>query len=208
MTRRVHIFVCGIRTMPGSVHNWTGKAVTWCHVRLGEFAEKIEYFTPAILRPFGQRGRAHKLQRTLAYYFNNDFEVTLTGHSNGCDVIQDALTAMVSDIAMPIKHLNILNLISPACVADANVNGLNEIRPWIPNVNVFIATKDRALAMAGTSLGRLLGYGTMGHEGIRNAHFQYRTYKQDIGHSGWFDSIKFCQTMKIVTGQQSEWEAT
>ena len=63
--KRVYIFVNGIRTRPGASENWTGRAVTWSHTHSDVFAEKIEYFTLAITRPFGQKKRFLNEIRTL-----------------------------------------------------------------------------------------------------------------------------------------------
>lgn len=199
----VYLFVNGIMTFPGSGKNWTGKAVTWNHVELGIISEKIEYFSGALFsRSIGQKARAKKLIKTLMYYIIAEFDIVLVGHSNGCDVILDALKEM----SWPkIKEVH---LISGACEADFDKNELNLSGKQIGLIRVYVAGKDKALKMAATFLGRLLGYGSLGKTGTINSnHDNVETIVEpEFGHSDWFAGRSFNETMLLITNKKSPTE--
>lgn len=192
----VCLFVNGILTVPGHADNWTGRAVTWTHLHTPFKAEKIEYYTGPISRFFGDRARAYKLVRTLEFYLAEGWRIILVGHSNGCDVILDALTWL----AWPRIHA--VHLISAACEADFSRNGLNAAGSRIGHLGVYIADRDWALVLADTLPARLLGYGVLGKNGPRNATVAAspdRIIHGDFGHGGWFVRPQFNHTMRWVT---------
>jgi len=185
---KIFLYVNGILTWPGESKNWTGRAVTWSHIHSAFKAEKVEYYVGPISRVFGQQKRARKLRRTLEFY--NGWDVTLVGHSNGCDVIRDTL----EDMGWPL--LAHLHLISAACDADFENNGFNHLK--CP-VTVWRALKDQALRLVGNPLGRLLGYGVLGLSGPLNAKIPVELVDRDFGHSDWFSDSETDPTMtKIV----------
>lgn len=197
----VTIFVPGILNLPGS-NNWVGKAVTHTHVDTGQPAEKVEYFTSALLRPLGQTSRAKKLARVIGFY--QGWNIDLVGHSNGTDVILDGL-----EIAgwPTVRHLH---LIAAACKADFDKNGLNSAlqRDRVESVSIYIGEKDLPLKLAGTLVGRLLGYGTLGRTGAKNNRFEDRVREvrfKEFGHSSFFTAENFGQTMDAIL--QREWDA-
>lgn len=192
----VFLFVNGILTVPGRATNWTGRAVTWTHLHTPHRAEKIEYFTGPVGRFLGNTARAEKLKHTLEFYRRQNWRVVLVGHSNGCDVILDALSLM----AWPPIHS--VHLISAACEADFSRNGLNAAGSRIQHLHVYIAEKDWALVLADTLAGRLLGYGVLGKKGPLNATPQAEPdviVKAPIGHGGWFDDEHFDGTLQRIT---------
>lgn len=177
--RTVFIFVNGILTMPGASDNWNGKAVTWTHLHTPFRAEKVEYLVRPIGRILGQRKRAEKLAKTLTFYAG--WSIVLVGHSNGCDVILDALASL------DWPRIEELHLVSAACEADFNENGLNKYPAAIGRVCVYVAGKDWALTLAKSQLGRLLGYGALGKTGPVNARRAPEVItRPEFGHGDWF----------------------
>lgn len=191
--RTVYILVNGILTFPGESDNWNGKGVTWVHLNTPHKAEKIEYFVGPISRVLGQKERSRKLIKTLTYY--QGWDIVLVGHSNGCDVILDAL----SEMGWP--RIEALHLISAACEADFNKNGLNVNQGQIGQVHVYMAAKDWALQLADTFTGRLFGYGALGKSGpINDERWVATFYEPQFGHSDWFHDDHFETTMRALTG--------
>lgn len=192
----VCLFVCGILTVPGAAGNWTGRAVTWTHLHTPHKAEKVEYYTGPVSRIAGDTRRATKLVRTLERYLAAGWRIILAGHSNGCDVILDALQMM----AWPQIHA--LHLISAACEADFTRNGLNAAGRRIGHLSIYVAEKDWALVLADTLAGRWLGYGCLGKRGPLNATGRSapdRVVRQPIGHGEWFSTARFDETLRMIT---------
>jgi hypothetical protein len=181
---KLFVYINGILTFPGESNNWTGRAVTWTHIHTPFRAEKIEYYVGPISRAFGQKKRAHKLVRTMEFYKGWSF--TLVGHSNGCEVIRDAL----EELEWPV--LDHLHLISGACNADFEQAGFNRLN--CP-VTVWRALQDQALKWVGNPIGRLLGYGVLGLTGPVNAKIPFETVDKNFGHSGWFSDEETDPTM-------------
>jgi hypothetical protein len=187
----VYIWVNGILTFPGDSNNWNGKAATWINIHTPHKSEKIEYFVGPISRAFGQKKRSEKLARTMEFY--KDWDIILGGHSNGCDVILDALNVMKP------TNVKALHLISAACEADFERNGLNNLN--INDVHVYIAGKDRALQLAASWVGHILGYGILGKIGPQNAKMKVETFlKSEFDHTDWFSKENFEYTMERITG--------
>jgi hypothetical protein len=191
--KTVYIFVSGILTVPGRVENWTGKAATWVNLYTAAKGENIDYLTG--VRRQGELEHVERLTVVMDQYYANSWDIVLTGHSNGCDVILDSL---VEQNWPPVKALH---LISGACEADFERNGLNDAPiPWI---SVWVAGQDRALALADTRAGRWLGYGTLGLEGPRNAAVPVTHVNEpDYDHGDWFLPENFTRTMEIITAQE------
>jgi len=195
--RTVFIYVNGILTFPGESDNWNGKAVTWTHLRTPHRAEKVEYYVGPVSRALGQKKRAEKLTKTLRYY--EGWEIILAGHSNGCDVILDALRAA----SWP--RLQALHLVSGACDADFDRNGLNVAMGGgrIGRVSVWVAGKDGALKLANTSIGRLLGYGPDGPLGMMGPLHALEPVaivrEPAFGHSDWWAPENLDESLAIIT---------
>lgn len=191
----VNIYVPGILTVPGDADNWSGRAVTRTHNVTERRAEKVEYFSSVLTRPLFQRTRAEKLARTIDYYF--DWDRRLIGHSNGCDVILDALKLR----GWP--RVEELHLVCAACEADFNKNGLNEaiLSRCVGRVFVYIAEKDQALRWARTLPGKLFGFGTLGLSGpVNEAPETNDRVAQlewpNLGHSDCWSDKLFERTMR------------
>lgn len=196
--RQAFHFINGILNFPGSSANWNGKAVTYTHINTSAKAEKIEYFCGVISRVLGQKERALKLSRTLSFYAG--WENHLVGHSNGCDVILDMLRDYPN-----FPNLKHVHLVCAACDADFEKNGLNALlkSKRIEAVTVYVAGKDRALALAHTWPGFLLGYGTLGLHGAYNVATEvldrvkivWGAPWSDYGHSDCWAENNFDETM-------------
>jgi esterase/lipase superfamily enzyme len=193
--KTVYIYVNGILNLPGKADNWTGRAVTHTMVNDGAYAEKVEYFSLATIdRMLGQRRRAKKLSRMLSYWEGS--EIHLVAHSNGGDVVFDALRYL----SWP--KIKSIQLFAPACDNDFARLGVRAAQEngSIGFVTVYISGKDGALKLASTFLGRLFGYGELGRTGPVN-HLEARTAvvrRDDWGHSDWWLDQNFPWSMRQI----------
>lgn len=152
--------------MPGDTRNWNSRAVTWTHINTPHVAECVEYYTLAIFRPWQQTRRALRLvEKIESYRFYGD-DLVLVGHSNGCDVILDALDRL--DFSVKVKQVH---LVCGACESNFQKNGLNNAlhRKSIGEVFIYIAGKDSMLRLARSVPGKVLGFGTLGLHGAVKA---------------------------------------
>lgn len=197
----------GINTVPGDADNWTGKLVTHVNSILAPanainentvVAEKIEYFRTALTRWLFQRSMTRKIVKTLSYYgrFN---QIHVVVHSNGANAILRALNKT------PELVINKLTIISGACPADFEKNGLNDLllKGQIGRVQIFTAGKDLALKFA--RLGRILGFGQLGLTGPKNVvpglSYRVKTIHQpEFGHSTWFKADNITLTFAEIVG--------
>lgn len=190
----VNLYVPGILTIPGESRNWSGRAVTRTHTMTERRAEKVEYFTGVLTRSLFQRQRAEKLARTLDYYLT--WDKRLIGHSNGCDVILDALALR----GWP--RVEELHLVCGACEADFEKNGLNRALASrsLGRVFIYVAEKDLALGAARSVLGQFFGFGTLGLKGPQNVAAgvagRVGTVEwRGLGHSDCWSDQHFNRTM-------------
>jgi hypothetical protein len=166
MKKRIFIFVNGILNNPGSADNWTDRATVWVHKHTLHGAEKFEYFAGPITRRLFQSKHAKNLAAMIGEFTADpEIEVVLVGHSNGCDLICRALKLL------PFETFKSIHLISPACDANFNSNGLNRSLTFdrVESIYVHVSEKDKAMkfaALTGKFLGYFqLGYGTLGLSG-------------------------------------------
>jgi predicted alpha/beta hydrolase family esterase len=190
----IFIFVNGILTWPGNSRNWTGRAVTHYLSKKSLKAERVEYFAGVVGKRFWQRRRAKKLAKKISFYTDRNgkpHHIHLVGHSNGCDVIIDALRIIKNEWGSR-PNIATIHFISSAAESDFNKNGLNSYEK-IDKVFIWIAGKDTAMRYAGTYLGKLLSYGTMGRDGATNlvkGLINVSTITEpDFGHGSWFNEI-------------------
>ncbi len=202
MSKRIYIYVNGILTFPGLSRNWNRRAVTWTHVHTPHKAESLEYLIGPLTRPFMDGYRATKLRRKLAFY-QEAFDIVLAGHSNGSDVILDALSQGGIKVAQ-------VHLFSAACDADFERNCVNAMikAGVIGRLDLYLAPNDPALLLAATPVGRALGYGALGRTGPVNlrrdaARHVFTHVEQGYGHSTWFDEANFDWTMQCISGHRA-----
>lgn len=202
MNRHVFIFVNGILARPGEAFAWTDRAVQWFNNNAadGTVSDKFEYYSPALLRRFFQRGHAMDLAETMAQY--PGARLHLVGHSNGCDLIARAIRLTAAPIAS-------LHLISGAVERDFARNGLGErlVRGQIGAVFCLCSKGDQVLryfarpSQVFACLG--VGYGDLGLRGAANpvpARVRH-VWRDTMGHSDWFTAENFDRTMATVLNQ-------
>ena len=195
--KRVFLYINGILTRPGESDNWNGRAVTWTHLHTDFLAEKVEYYVGPISRAFGrgQRRRAEKLAKTIRYYANQGWQVVLVAHSNGANVVANAVPLLAQNHRDAVESVH---LVAAACPADFRENGLNALGA---PVTVWEAGNDKALKMAKT-VGWLVGFGTLGLDGPKNAKVPTTTIRfEDYGHSTFFGPTTFDSFMIRVTNR-------
>lgn len=197
---KIQIVICvnGILKWPWDWSCWNFRTCVWAHKYTEVRALAVEYFCGVFGRAFCQGRRARKITELLQAYGGDEFEITLVGHSNGCAVILAAL-----DASLVWPKVKAIHLVSGACEADFNRNGLNEAIEdgRVGKVFVYVAGKDRALRLAGNWLGRLLGYGVLGLNGPLNVSAEARDSvgtltAPEFGHSDWWLPEHFDRTMR------------
>lgn len=188
--KRIYIFVNGIMCRPGDSHNWNSRAVTWIHRHTGDRAEKLEYFCGPVSRAFFQKWRAEKLANLIRKY--EGWEIVLVGHSNGTAII------LLTLALMEWPQIKTVHLVSAACERDFKKNGLNAAitNQRIGKVFVWMSGKDSALHVAKRKIGRLLGYGTLGLDGPKDAIDASVILWAARDHSDCFKSYNFEATMR------------
>lgn len=195
--KTVYIFINGILTFPGGAGNWTGRAVTHTILNTPHAAEKVEYLSFATIhRLLGQHGRKKKLARVISFYERAGWTIHLVAHSNGGDVVFDALRYL------NFPRIATITLFSPACGNDFARLGVRaaQLSGAIGAVRIYIANNDGPLRLAGSWLGALFGYGKLGRVGPVN-HVPERTTvirRDDWGHSEWWLDQNFPWTMEQI----------
>lgn len=197
----------GILSLPGESSNWCGRAVTHTHIYSEVRAEKVEYLSgPGFTRSLFQKRRAAKLRRTLNFYSQPStlnpqpaWDIRLIGHSNGCDVILDALTLNPQPSTLNIRELH---LVCAACEGDLQKSGLNDLllTDQVGRLFVYIAEKDFALRLARV-VGSAFGYGTLGLHGPDNLRHEAAPDVSvirwpDFGHADCWNENNFANTMQ------------
>ena len=195
--KTICVYVNGIMTWPGSSKNWNRRAVTRTHGTTDYRAESLEYLSlPLFSRALGQRRRAQKLLKKL-YWYADEYayeRIVLVGHSNGCDVISDALKKLIPTAI----SIDSVHLIAPACHSDFIKNGFNR---WVgTKFHVYIGEKDKALWLANLKPARWLGYGALGKLGPQNVSegIDVTVTRKSFGHSGWFEGLDWDDTMDTI----------
>ncbi len=205
--KHVFIFVNGIFAFPGKLRGWTDRAVTNTHT-LHDFkslvvAEKFEYLAGALTRRLRQSERVKALHGMMTEYQIAGYKIHLVGHSNGCDIICRVLKRIF------MEKVSTIHLFAPACEADFNENGINDVLAGERLGGVFLygSRNDRALKLGQLSRKVLkpigLGYGSLGLTGPVNLKggFQNRyvsCWRNLFGHSTWWDTDHFAWTMKMI----------
>ncbi len=196
MSRTIYLFVNGIATWPGNYTNWNKRAVTFTHTRTEHHAEAFEYFCTPLTRPFREDQRAIHFARAIRKYSDLGWDIVCVGHSNGAAVILDGLRRA------DWPSVQAIHLVSAACEADFENNGLNQAlrSNLVGRVAIYCGGKDWALRLAHTATGRLLGYGTLGlHGRLRIADSVKdgvtETWWPSWGHSTCWEPQNFEKTM-------------
>lgn len=182
----------GILTFPGGSRNWTGRAVTATHIHTPFKAEKVEYFITALTRGIAQRYRAEKLAKVLHFY--QGWERVIVAHSNGADVVLNALAFY----STRIRHLH---LVSPDVTSDCDENGLAALLAdqAVEQATIYVAGRDWPLWLAGLAPTRWLGSGSLGVRYPKGLQRNFLVRREDaFGHSTWWDDEHFDETMRHI----------
>ncbi len=201
--RIIILAINGIRTVPGDERDFNLKLGVWVdqncepHIR----CHAVQYHCGIIGRAFGQKERCAILQQLLGEY--ETWQKIIVGHSNGCAVALEGLRLA----GWP--RIESLHLVSGACEADFNRNGLNValVAGRIGKAYVYCAGKDMALRLARQPLAKILGYGTMGlgPKNINPVLGPGRVTTIDdgpwkaYGHSSMWADTEFDTTARMVT---------
>jgi len=202
----VIIAINGIRTK--QIYSaWPRRFDWWLDANLDEIAvaERYEYECSALFRFKGQRARVDELIEIVNGYKNNDQDIILVGHSNGCDIIQRILNMGI--------HVREVHCFAPAAF-EADFSRAIE-RKACKRIFIYGSTNDRALRLARDTqfLTRTLsfllrpfgvpqlGYGWLGLNAAAFAA-QHPDIVTDCSnnrfdHSTWFEEQYFDSTMLL-----------
>jgi len=198
--RQVFILVNGILTLPGDSQGWTDRGVTWINSRTEAKAEKFEYACGAISRRLRQQQRVRAISRMCDFYRRAGYEISLVGHSNGCDLIARV-------IALNGHHYRSVHLFAAATDWPAFALALSHGR--IGQLNLYVSAGDRALRFARWSR-RFLGWAGLGYGSLGLGYWSgfcatpatpgLRVVRRDtFGHSTWFErGFHFETTMRLI----------
>lgn len=162
---RAFFLVNGINTVPGNPRNWNVRGVSWVHNHHEDArAEVVEYLSgPTFSRVWGQKGRAVELAERIKAYSPDMWSRILVGHSNGADVIRDALDLL------KWPKIDAIHLFSAAISNDMTKEGfekpLSDGR--IGKLVIYTASRDHVLKFW-ARLGKPFGYGELGVLGPSN----------------------------------------
>lgn len=203
MSKRAFILVNGILSNPGAADGWTDRGVTWLNLHTEGKAEKFEYACGALTRRFRQAARAEAIARMCGYYFRQGYEISLIGHSNGCDLIARVIQRIDT------RGFASVHLFAPAAEADHFTDLLYETtgdRYRIGRLFIYGSANDRALQVAGLSK-KLFGWAGLGYGDLGRRVPDYLLedprvrvdHRNDYGHSTWFERGKnFEATMRLL----------
>ncbi len=199
--KQVKIFVPGILNWPNSSKNWEDKATTWTNIQDKHYPDSVHYFCTPIMRAFHQQKRILRVKNLLETYVDNgDFKISLIGHSNGCDLVVNALKE-TQDFRVESVHL-----LSGACEANFELNSLNKalLEDKIGKVYVYVAGADKAMILANSWIGRFCEYGHLGLNGPTNvdqriAKRVITINEKSFGHSEWWNDDNFDNTMRLIS---------
>lgn len=205
----MQLMVPGIDQWPDDSRNWDCRGQTWSNlnplpvqnatVEDIVVTDRADYFCGPIGRAFHQQRRIDRVKAVLKPYVDGGFDIIADAHSNGTDIVLNALKQM----GWP--RVEALHLVSGACQADFEKNGLNNAlcSRRIGKVYVYVAGKDWPLRIARSWLGHLLGYGTLGLRGPLNVsetvtHQVEVFVRPEFGHGTWFAPEYFEETMRLL----------
>lgn len=188
MKRIVYIFENGIDTVPGDATGWQARAVRFFAIKFGAFGVAVEYFSgPLLSRIFGQGARARELVAVISEFLDAGWQVVLVGHSNGADVIHDALKLL------RWPQILAVHLFSAAIDSDMKQEGFDyALRTGqIQRMVIYTGGKDVVLGFWARLVG-WVGYGRLGFTGPQNmspaAKARVTVVPQpEFGHSSWWE---------------------
>lgn len=209
--RRVFIPINGIRTIPRDKRSWPERFADWIFNRTSDFADPFEYFSLASTKSLFQAARV----RDLVALANSHLEkrLVLVGHSNGCDIICQALPL----IGRPVESVH---LFAGAVEHDFDCNNLNAalVGGQVARVYVYASSRDNVLRYLARpsrlALGlfgiKKIGYGFLGYQAavapkslnidpvIGPRVSLVNRSAEGFAHSTWFEGEEFERTLQFI----------
>lgn len=197
-----YLFVPGVRTNTAD-DGWHDRAERWIEANTPSKAGVYEYETAATLRWWGQRRRVKELAERIGDLCRDGGEIVLVGHSNGCQLITEALSHVFPAVERVV-------MFAPAVDHDMARNGWNGLLDEfaVGRLAVYGSPDDAALKLA-TWSSRLfgwagMGYGDLGRVGPTNLSPSVASrvavdLRTGHGHSTWFRPDLFDATMGLIT---------
>jgi hypothetical protein len=212
--KTIYLFERGIdgwTAIFGGWRDWPNQAIVWIHRhQRPAAAQTLIYFTTALIARFTRKARAQSFLDLIRQYPEHEgWRVVIVAHSEGTATVLDALRLG------NWPRIEALHLVSGACDADFNRNGLNEAlnRSCIGRVFIYVAEQDWAMKVEDTLAGKwLFGIRTkdqpLGLGGARNVASGFENQilassdkvvtlrKRYYGHSTWFEPHNMDETMR------------
>jgi hypothetical protein len=197
MSARYYILLPGIRTNPKDWSNWSVKMASDINLKTDSKAEEFRYLALAITPKSRQDERARYVASLAHRAFEQGYTPVLVGHSNGCEVIRQALShlgCVVSEV----------HLIAGATDEDFERGGWNQaLRDGkVGTIHVYTGARDCVLRTI-AKIGSFLGYGRLGYTGPKNVdssvYSKLRTIPSNHDHNSWFSEKCYDGTFWLVT---------
>lgn len=202
----IWIFVPGVLNWPGDSKGWERAGCPWMLLNADTPGFDNSYFTTPATVWIHRKRRAEALA-DLLNDFNGKREINIAAHSNGTEVVCDALKLASS------VRVNAVHLVAGAVSADFYENGLNQALGdfRVQTVTCYRGGKDLAMRLENFKLGKILfglrGGRPLGLAGpmkvdlnfIKIGHARWRVrefVEPSYGHSTWFSDANFDATMR------------
>lgn len=196
MSARYYILLPGIRTDPKDWGNWSVRMASDINMLTEAKAEEFRYMALAVTPKGRQLERAEYVARLAERVWRRGYRPVLVGHSNGCEVIRQALP-------MAACIIEAAHLIAGAAEADW-LRGGWAAAMWegkVGEVFCYTGSRDWVLRYVAAA-GGWLGYGRLGYTGPENvpAELRHRVVvtPSDHDHCGWFEGDAYARTLRLV----------
>ncbi len=194
---RYYVLLPGVRSDPRDWANWAPRMATEINLLTSAKADEFRYMAFALTPKARQEERAEYVRSLAQRAYSAGYDVVLVGHSNGCEVIRQALEGLP-----PIVHS--VHLIAGATEADMELAGWNRFlrKGIVGHLFIYKGTRDRVLQWIAAA-GAFLGYGRLGWLGPKNiapdqAH-KITVIERPYEHCEWFEGFAFAQTREAIT---------
>lgn len=217
MSKTRYILINGIHTLPSDKQAWTDRMAVWLSYLCGncQSAFRLEYFTPFLMvtRSLINRRQRKKLVNQIRSA-PADAVVVLVGHSNGCDIICDALGQLLNENAETLAGLPELRLVLVAGAVEHNFekNYINSAMhvDLVSQCTVLASKNDRVLkwvARPSRWIFFRMGYGYLGYQAavdVKSLKILFPKQVEviiddDQNHTSWLAQDKcFDETARVV----------
>lgn len=201
MSPRYYILLPGIRTNPKDWSNWSVRMASDINLKTDSKAEEFRYLALALTPKSRQDERARYVAGLAHRAFEAGYTPVLVGHSNGCEVIRQALPHLGCVVGE-------VHLIAGATDADWKRGGWSTAiqEGKVGKVYVYTGSRDMVLRYVAAA-GAFLGYGRLGFTGPQNVSpglaSRVVTTISDHDHCSWFHAENYPKTFALVVREEN-----